>query len=161
MIPTWSIIVCSFLLLTGLVGSIVPFLPGVPLTWLGLLVYALATDFEKISVIAIIVLFVLMAITLTLDFVAPMLGARKYRASIFGVIGAFLGFVVGIIFLGIWGIIIGPIIGAFIGELVVKGKPKPAFMSGVGAFIGLIAGTLFKVVLVFVMIGVFIVSMVF
>jgi uncharacterized protein YqgC (DUF456 family) len=155
---TVSIIVCSILLVAGLGGAIVPALPGVPLAWLGLFIYALATGFERISIAAIVVFFVLMLFTLILDITAPLLGAKKYRASKFGIIGAFLGFVVGIFVLGLWGIILGPLLGAFLGELIARGKPKQALGSALGTFLGFIAGTLFKTVLVLVMVGFFIAS---
>jgi uncharacterized protein YqgC (DUF456 family) len=155
---TVSIIICSILLLAGLVGAFVPVLPGVPIAWLGLFIYALVTGFERISIAAIVVFFVLMLLTFILDFTAPMLGAKKYRASKFGIIGAFLGFVIGIIVLGFWGIILGPLLGAFLGELIARGRPKQALGSALGAFLGFIAGTLFKFVLVLVMIGFFIAS---
>jgi len=156
---TWSIILCSILMFVGLLGAILPFLPGVPLAWLGLFIYALVTDFEKISVATIVTFFVLTMLTLILDFVAPMLGAKKYRASKYGVIGAFVGFIIGIFVLGFWGIILGPLAGAFLGELISMRKPKQALGSALGAFVGFIVGTLFKIVLIFVMAGFFIASL--
>ena len=83
-------ILCSVLMLIGLLGVVLPGLPGVPLCWLGLFIYALGTGFERIPILTVVVFFVLMLLTLVLDFVAPMLGARKYRASKFGIFGAFL-----------------------------------------------------------------------
>ena len=145
-------------MVVGLVGVILPMLPGVPLAWTGLFVYALATGFERISVAVVVVFFVLMVLTLTLDFAAPMLGAKKYRASKASIIGAFLGFVVGIFLLGVWGIILGPILGAFLGELVTGRRPRQALGSALGAFLGFVAGALFKTVLILVMAGFFIAS---
>ena len=156
---TWSIILCSILMFAGLLGAVLPFLPGVPLAWLGLFIYALVTDFENISVTVVVIFFVLTMFTLILDFVAPMLGAKKYRASKYGVIGAFIGFIVGIFVLGFWGIILGPLTGAFLGELISMRKPKQALGSALGAFVGFIAGALFKIVLIFVMAGFFIASL--
>ncbi len=156
---TASIIICSILIIVGLLGVVLPVLPGIPLAWLGLFIYALATGFERISIAAVIVFFLLMLITLVLDFVAPMLGARKYRASKLGTIGAFLGFIAGVFAFGLWGIILGPIAGAFLGELLARGKPKQAFGSAFGAFLGFVAGALFKVIVILVMAGFFIVSL--
>ena len=137
---------------------ILPVLPGIPLAWLGLFIYAFATGFEKISVTLIIIFFVLMILTLVLDFLAPLLGAKKYRASKLGVVGAFLGTILGIFVLGFWGIIFGPLTGAFLGELIVSRRPKHAFGTAIGAFVGLLAGSLIKLILILIMAGFFIAS---
>ena len=154
-----AIIICSVLMVVSLLGVILPVLPGVPLAWLGLFIYALVTGFEKLSVATIVIFFVLMVLTLMLDFAAPLLVARKYQASKLGIIGAFLGTVVGIFALGFWGIIVGPLAGAFVGELIARGKPKQALGSAVGAFLGFIAGSLFKIILILIMAGFFIASL--
>jgi len=153
------IILCAVLLLVGLIGVVMPFLPGIPLAWLGLFIYALGTGFDRISIAAIILLFILMLVTLTLDLLAPMLGAKKHKASKYGLVGVFLGFILGIIVFGFWGIILGPIVGALLGELIAKREPGQAFKSAFGALVGFLAGTLFKTVVVLIMIGVFIISL--
>ncbi len=153
-----AIIVCSLLLLIGASGVFLPILPGVPLAWLGIFIYALVTGFEAISITTVVVFFVLSAFTLVLDFVAPMLGAKKYRASKFGIFGAFAGALIGIFTLGFWGIIVGPLAGAFAGELVAKGDVPRAFGSAAGSFVGCIAGSLVKIVLIFIMAGFFVAS---
>ncbi|MFP3975152.1 MAG: DUF456 domain-containing protein [Dehalococcoidia bacterium] len=152
-------ILCAILMLVGLVGVILPFLPGVPLAWLGLFIYALGTGFETISIAAVVVFFVLTVLISLLDFVAPALGARKYRASKPGIIGAFLGSIAGIFVLGLWGIILGPLIGAFLGELAARWKFQQALGATVGAFLGFIVGSLFKLILILVMAGFFVVSL--
>ena len=153
-----SIVVCSIRLVFGLVGALVPAIPGVPIAWLGFFIYAIATGFERISVVTVVIFFILMLLTLVLDFVAPMLGAKKYRASKLGIAGAFLGFVAGIFLLGFWGIIVGPLVGAFLGELIASRKPGQALGSALGAFLGFISGALVKIVLILVMAGFFIAS---
>jgi uncharacterized protein YqgC (DUF456 family) len=75
------IVVCSILMVTGLLGVVLPILPGIPLAWLGLFIYAIGTGFERISVATVVIFAVLTVLALLLDFLAPMLGARKYRAS--------------------------------------------------------------------------------
>lgn len=153
------IIFSSILIVVGLIGCVVPFLPGIPLAWLGLFIYALGTGFDKISITTIVVFFVLMVLTVSVDFLAPMLGAKKYKASKYGLIGVFLGFAVGIVVFGFWGIILGPFVGALLGELIAKREPGQAFKSALGAFLGFIAGTLFKLIVVLIMLGFFIVSL--
>jgi uncharacterized protein YqgC (DUF456 family) len=156
---TVLIIICSILMVVGLFGVVLPLLPGIPLSWLGLFIYALGTGFERISIATVVVFFILTVLTLVLDFAAPMLGAKKYQASKLGVFGAFLGFTVGIFIFGFIGIILGPLIGAFLGELIAKKKPKQALGSALGAFIGFVAGTLFKIIVILVMAGFFIASL--
>ena len=146
-------------MVVGLLGCVIPFLPGIPLAWLGLFIYALGTGFDKISITTIVVFFILMVLTVSVDFLAPMLGAKKYQASKYGLIGVFLGFAVGIVVFGFWGIILGPFIGALLGELIAKRKAGQAFKSALGAFLGFIAGTLFKLIVVLIMLGFFIVSL--
>ena len=146
------------MILLGLAGVILPFLPGVPLAWAGLLLYGLVTGFAKVSVLAVVVFGLLMLATLALDLLAPMLGASKFRASRWGLFGVFIGFIVGVIWFGLPGIIIGPLLGALAGELI-AGKPGgQAFKSALGAMLGFLAGTLIKVTLVLIMLGYFIVS---
>ncbi|MFC1920197.1 DUF456 domain-containing protein [Chloroflexota bacterium] len=154
-----SIIACFVLMFIGLAGVIIPMLPGVPLAWLGLFIFALYNGFEQISIAATVIFFVIMLLTLALDFLAPMLGAKKYRASKWGVIGVFLGFIAGIMVFGLWGIILGPLLGALVGELLGKKQPAQAFKSAVGAFIGFLAGSLLKVIVILIMMGYFISSL--
>ena len=152
-------ILCSVLMVVGLVGVVLPVLPGIPLAWLGLFIYAIGTGFDRISTTTTVVFFILTIFTLVLDFAAPMLGARKYKASKYGILGTFLGFTVGVFVFGFWGIILGPFIGALLGELIAKRQPKPAFRSALGTFLGFVAGTLFKIIIILIMIGFFIASL--
>ncbi len=73
-------------------------------------------------------------------------------------VGVFLGFTAGTILFGIWGVILGPFVGALSGELIAKREPGRAFKSAVGALVGFLVGTLFKITVVLIMIGFFIVS---
>ena len=153
-----AIILCVILMLAGIIGSFIPVMPGVPLAWLGLLIYAWVTGFERISLLVVMIFLVVTLFSLVLDFVAPMIGASKYRASKLGIIGAFVGFVLGIIFIPYVGFIVGPLVGAFLGEMIAVRKPKRALGSALGALVGFIAGTLFKIVVILVMAGFFIAS---
>jgi len=152
-------VICSLLMLVGLIGVFAPILPGIPLAWLGLFIYAIGTGFERISVTTIIVFAALTALILLLDFLAPMLGAKKFQASRYGVLGAFLGLIFGIIIFGFWGIILGPFLGAFLLELLAKRKAKGALKAAFGTFIGYIVGVMIKVIFICVMAGFFIASL--
>ena len=147
------------LMLVGLAGVILPFLPGVPLAYLGLFIYAAFTNFKSISLVVILVFLGLTIITAVLDFVIPSLGAKKYHASKWGIVGAFLGSLFGAVFFNLPGVIIGPFAGALIGELLAKKTLHQATQSAFGAFLGFLAGTLIKTVLILIMIGFLIVSL--
>lgn len=145
-------------IMAGLAGIFLPFLPGIPLAWLGVFIYAIGTGFERLSVAVIVGLGIGMAVISIMDFLAPVIGAKRYRASTWGMLGAAVGGLIGIIFLNIWGIVIGPMAGAFIAELLAGKRGEEAWRSALGAFVGFIAGTLVKLVYVIVLVGFFIAS---
>ncbi|MFC1847079.1 DUF456 domain-containing protein [Chloroflexota bacterium] len=158
MVTVLLALLCAIFLLVGLLGVVLPILPGIPLSWLGLFIYAAGTGFERISLTTVVVFGVLMLLSLAIDFFAPMLGAKKYKASKMGILGAFAGITVGIFF-GLWGIIFGPFVGALAGEFLAGKETKQAFGSAVGAFIGMMLGSLLKMVIILVMTGFFIASL--
>ncbi|HUV44689.1 MAG TPA: DUF456 family protein [Dehalococcoidales bacterium] len=159
MVTVLLAILCSVLLIAGLAGIVLPILPGVPLAWLGFFVYAIGTGFDRISITTTVVFSILMVLTLVLDLVAPMLGASKYKASKLGILGSFVGLMAGVIAFGFWGIILGPFIGALLGELVARKQPEQAFKSALGTLFGFLAGSLIKIVVVLTMAGFFIASL--
>ena len=77
-----SAVICAILILISLVGSILPILPGIPLAWVGLFIYALGTGFQKISVVVTIVFFFITVGTMVLGYFAPMLGAKNIRLAV-------------------------------------------------------------------------------
>src|SRR5215212_1291887 len=113
------------LMVVGLLGSVLPGLPGVPLIFLSALVYAILSDFRTVGVAVLVVLFVFAAIALVADFVATSYGARRFGASnwgtVGGAVGGIVGALIGLLFLGIgslFGLILGTIAGVFIGEFL-------------------------------------------
>jgi uncharacterized protein len=111
------------LMFVGLLGSVIPGLPGVTLIFLTAFVYALLTDFRTVGAAILVVLFVFAAIAFVTDFVATSYGARRFGASnwgtLGGAIGGIVGALIGLLFLGIgslFGLILGTIAGVFIGE---------------------------------------------
>jgi uncharacterized protein len=111
------------LMLVGLLGSVVPGLPGVTLIFLSALLYAILTDFQTVGTVVIVVLFVLAALAFLIDFFATSYGARRFGASNWGTVGGAIGGIVGalagLLFAGIgslFGLIAGTIAGVFIGE---------------------------------------------
>lgn len=147
-------ILAAVLVLTGLVGLVMPAIPGAPLIFAGLLFAAWAEDFEYVGVWTLVALGALTLLTFGVDFWATMFGAKKFGASKRAVIGAVLGAVIGI-FAGFPGIIFGPFIGAVLGELSAQRNLRQATRAGIGATIGLVLGSAIKLAVAVTMIGIF------
>jgi len=138
------IIFGALCLLAGIVGCIVPALPGVPLAYAGLWLLH-ATDKVQFSWQFLLIWGVVVIIVQVLDYVVPAWGTKKYGGSKAGVWGSTIGLIVGLL-MGPWGIILGPFVGAFLGELLSGKETREALRSGWGSFIGLLAGTILKLI---------------
>ncbi len=147
-------LLAAILVVAGLVGLLLPVIPGVPLVFAGLLVAAWAEDFAYVGTGTLALLAALVVLAYVVDFAATALGAKRFGASKRAVIGAALGAVVGIFF-GLPGILLGPFIGAVIGELTAQRGLRDAGRAGLGATIGLVVGVAAKLALAFSMLGVF------
>jgi len=148
----WAL--AAILVVAGLVGLLLPVLPGPPLLFAGLLVAAWAEDFAYVGAWTLTGLAALALLTYGVDFAATALGAKRFGASKRAVIGAALGAVVGLFF-GLPGILLGPFIGAVIGELTAQRGLGEASRAGVGATLGLALGVAAKLALAFSMLGLF------
>ena len=153
-------IAASVLIVIGALGVIVPVLPGAPLIFLGALLAAWAEDFVYLGFGSLIVLGILAALAIVVDFVAGAFGVKRFGASRRAVAGATIGAVVGIFF-GIVGVLIGPFVGAVIGELSLRRNLAAAGRAGIGAALGLALGTAAKLAIAFAMVGVIVVMRVF
>ncbi len=151
---TWMFVLAGLLVLTGLAGSVLPALPGVPLVFGGLLLAAWADDFQHVSWFVLVVLGLLTAMSFSIDFVATALGAKRVGASKLAIVGAMIGTLAGFV-LGLPGLIFGPFVGAVAGEMLTHGEMQKATRAGFATWIGLIFGTLAKLALIFTMLGVF------
>lgn len=150
----WGLV--GLLVVAGLVGAVLPLLPGPLLLFLGLLTAAWAEQFRYVGTRTLIVLGLLAAAAHAIDFIAGSVGAKRYGASPAAVVGAALGALVGLFF-GLPGVLLGPFVGAVLGELASRGDIDAAGRAGVGATIGLILGTAAKLALGFAMIGIFVI----
>lgn len=154
MIKEILLIILSFgIVVSGAVGVIVPFLPGMPIAWLGMLVFGYATGFAAITWKVLLIFLGLTVLTMIFDVLAPLVGAKKYHASRYGIIGSFLGLIFGIMLFGPLGIIVGPFVGAFLGELLKGRAEEEALQSAKGTVIGFLAGSAIKFSLIAVMLG--------
>ena len=152
----WILVVV--LIATGVAGTILPALPGALLVFAGILLGAWIDHFERVSITVVVICGVLTLLAWVTDYAAAMLGAKRAGASRLAVIGAAIGTVAGV-FTGLVGLIFMPLLGAAIGELIAVRNATRAAQVGVSTWIGLLLGTLAKVVLTFMMVGIFIAAL--
>lgn len=148
------------LVVVGIAGVIAPVLPGSPVVFVGLVCAAWAEHFEYVGLHTLIVLAVLVGLTYVVDGIASALGVKRVGASRRAMAGAMIGTGVGVFF-GIPGILLGPFVGAVLGELWARRDVAQAGRAGVAAWIGFIIGTVSKLVIVSAMIGIFVVKRLF
>ena len=146
--------VAALLVAVGLAATVVPVLPGVLLVFGGLFLAAWVEGFSRVGVVGLILIGALAALAFAADFVASLLGAKRVGASPKALFGATVGGVVGI-FLGIPGMLLGPFVGAVLGELWARGGIAQAGKVGVGTWLGLLFAAIAKVVIAFLMIATF------
>ncbi len=150
-------ILAAGLVLVGVVGVVVPGLPGAILVLAGLALAAWIDGFARVGLGTLAVLAALTALTYVLDFVATAVGARRFGTGWWGVVGALLGTIAGLFF-GLPGLLVGPFAGAFVAELIARRDVRQAGRAGVGAWLGLLLGTAARLGVVLAMIGIFAVA---
>ena len=147
------------LIAAGVAGSVLPALPGTALVLAGIVLGAWLDDFTRVKWWVVAIIAVLAIIAWVTDYFATVLGARKAGASKLAIIGAALGTVAGI-FMGLVGVLFMPFVGAAVGEYLAQKDTRQAAKVGLATWLGLLVGTIVKLVLVFMMIGIFIVALV-
>jgi len=140
---TLLIIIGALFITAGLIGSFLPVVPGPPLSYLGLLTLQL-TSSHSFSLSFFIIWALVVVALMVLDNVIPAYGAKKFGGSAYGIWGCMLGMGIGIFFPPL-GLVLGPLAGAFLGELVGGKKSEQAFRSAWGSFVGFLASTVLKV----------------
>lgn len=147
-------LIAGALIIIGLLGTVLPVLPGLPLMFAGMLVAAWADDFRHIGVWTLVLLGVLLAVSVAVDVMAGILGAKRVGASNKALFGAGLGGLVGLFF-GIPGLLAGPFLGAAAGEMVHGREWREASKVGFGTWLGLALGAALKLALAFSMLAIF------
>lgn len=148
------------LILVGLAGIVLPALPGTILVFAGILLGAWIDDFTRVGGLAVGAVAVLALLAWLMDYISAMLGAKRAGASRQAIIGAAVGTVAGI-FMGLVGVLFMPLVGAAVGEFIARRQHGQALRVGIATWIGLLAGMLAKFVLAFMMIGIFVVALLF
>lgn len=143
-------------ILVGFIGIIIPALPDWILIFLGVLIYAVFTNFEKVSWSLLLIIAGLSGLMFLMEYLSAILGAKKFGASGYGMVGAVLGGIVGLVILNIFGAVIGAVLGAVVFEIIFDRKElEKAIKSGVGVLFGLIFGVFFKIILAIIIVGLF------
>lgn len=148
------------IMLAGLIGSIVPGVPGTPLALVAAIAHRLYFGATGPSNMVLVVLVLLTAGSVVFDFAATALGAKKFGATWRGAVGATIGGIIGLFFT-LPGIILGPLLGATLFELLGGQKFKAAAKAGVGAVLGLLLGVVGKFAICVIMIVLFATNVIF
>ena len=143
------------LVVIGIIGTIVPALPGPILVFAGLLAAAWADGFTKVGIFTLMLLGLLTVAAYVVDVMLTAMGVQRLGATRYAMIGAALGMVAGLFF-GIPGLIVGPFAGALAAEYIAMRDMRGAARTGLGAWLGVLLGTAGKLGIVFAMLGIFV-----
>jgi uncharacterized protein YqgC (DUF456 family) len=138
------LIVAFLFMLIGIIGCIIPGLPGTPLAYIGLWI-AHATDRIDFTWQTLLIWGLVTLVVSILDYVVPAWGPKHYGGTKYGVWGSTIGVFVGLAF-GAVGVIVGPLVGAVLGELISGKEWQQAIKAGWGSFIGILTGTILKLI---------------
>lgn len=133
------------LMIGGLAGCILPLIPGPPLSFAGLLLLH-ATKHHQFTPEFLLTWGLLTALVYGLDYVIPVFTTKQSGAGKRGVWGSMIGLILGLIFFPPWGIIVGPFVGAVVGEMTSGKETAAALRSGFASFVGFLLGTLIKLI---------------
>lgn len=147
-------IVAAALVLVGLAGIVLPALPGVPLVFAGMWLAAWAGGYAQVGVGTVVVLAMLALLSVGVDIVAALLGAKRVGASRLALVGAAIGTVAGL-FMGLPGLVVGPFAGALVGEWIHGRRLDMAAKVGLGTWLGLVFAAVLKIGIGFAMLGIF------
>jgi len=144
-LTTVLVILSILIAVAGIAASVLPVIPGPPISFLALILVSWARAWEPFSTAFLLIMAAVMVMVSLLDYILPIGAAKWYGASKAGFWGSIGGLLLGLFFFPPWGVIFGPIIGAFVGELLTGKKGKEALRAGWGALIGNVLVTGLKI----------------
>jgi uncharacterized protein len=147
-------LLAGVMVVVGVLGIVLPALPGVPLVFAGMWLAAWTGDYQQVGATTVAILAVLAVLSLGIDLLGTLLGAKRVGASRLALVGAAVGTVAGLFF-GIVGIFVGPFVGALVGEFLHGRKVGHAARVGAGTWIGIVIAAALKLALAFAMLGLF------
>jgi uncharacterized protein YqgC (DUF456 family) len=149
-------VVGGLLILIGIVGCFLPILPGPPLAFLGLWIQQLKEP-NPFTAKFLWIWFGITLVVTAIDYWAPVYATKKFGGSKAGIWGCMIGLLLGF-WMGPFGIIIGPLAGAFIGEIMNNQDSSKAMRAALGSFIGFLLSTLLKLIVCVIMFWYWVVS---
>lgn len=144
-LSVFLMVIAILCLIIGFLGCIVPALPGVPLSFVALLLL----HFSGVATFSwqfLLILGLIVVLIQVLDFLIPMWGTKYFGGGRLGSIGCIVGTFIGMFFLP-FGIFIGPFVGAVIGEILDGKNTNEALRAGLGSFIGFVTGLFLKLII--------------
>lgn len=145
------------MIVIGFVGTFLPILPGTVLIYTGFLFYGIMTSFTTLGWLFFLGQLLLVGLSYLVDFAASAYGVKFYGGSKAAIWGAFLGTLL-IFVIGPIGLLVGPLAGAIVGEILMGEELRRAFKSGFGTFMGMLGGTIARLFISMVMIGWFVIQ---
>ena len=150
------VIIFTILLLPGIIGAILPIVPSVPWMFIVALIFGIIDRFQHLYWWELLILGILALISITADNVSGLVGAKGTGASRWGILGGFIGGLLGLFFFPPWGAIMGMIVGVVVLEILASRDHKKAARSASGVILGNLANIIINLILCFIFIGLFI-----
>lgn len=150
------VIIFTILLLPGLIGTILPIVPSVPWMFVVALIFGIIDRFSHLRWWELLILGILAAISFAADNLSGLIGAKGTGASRWGLLGGFIGGLIGLFFFPPWGAILGMIIGVVVLEIIANRNQKKAVRSASGVVLGNLVSIIINLALCFIFIGLFI-----
>ena len=151
-------VLAGLLIFVGLLGTVLPVLPGLPVMFAGMWLAAWNDGYTRIGTGTLVLLGVLTVVSIAVDVFASLIGAKRVGASRKALWGAAIGGLLGVFF-GLPGLLLGPFLGAVGGEMADGRSRREAMKVGAGTWVGIAVGTALKVALAIAMLGVFAVAL--
>ncbi|MCX6811097.1 MAG: DUF456 domain-containing protein [Candidatus Berkelbacteria bacterium] len=149
------VIIFTILLLPGIIGAILPIIPSIPWMFVVALIFGIIDRFQHLRWWELLILGILALISITADNVSGLVGAKGTGASRWGILGGFIGGLIGLFFFPPWGAIMGMILGVVILEIIYNRDNKKAVKSASGVILGNLANIVINLILCFIFIGLF------
>ena len=152
------VLVALFLMILGILGSFLPVIPGPLTSWVGLLVLHF-TEGVELSRTFLMMTLLVAGFIYVLDYIIPAIGTKRFGGSRAGMIGTTFGLIIGLLSPIPFGIIIGPFIGALVGEMIYRNDMNKALKAAFGSFLGFLASTFLKFIVAIIFLGFFIIKL--